>query len=284
MRREETGDTLCDLILCPKLTGIRDIITVLFHSNMKLSRTVNASLAGILGIFCLATAIATEPAAAPSAASADPNLSATQIVAEMQGRNQARAAALKHFHSVRHYSVEYRGYNAKIAAQMAVDADYDAASGKTFRIVSQSGSKLLIDKVLKRLLESETDAQKQRSAELTSTNYSFQLAGVENVAGRPAYVLEVEPLTDNKYLYRGKIWVDAADFAVARIEAAPAKNLSFWISSTLIHHKYTKTGEFWLPAKNESDTEVRVGGRAVLTIDYGVYEVAPSPPMVVSGN
>ena len=79
-------------------------------------------------------------------------------------------------------------------------------------------------------------------------------------------------------------WVDAADFAVARIEAAPAKNLSFWISSTAIHHKYTKTGDFWLPAKNESDTEVRLGGRAVLTIDYGVYDVAPSAPLVAGAN
>lgn len=241
------------------------------------------SLAGILWIICLAPMLAAAENPSPSFA-ADPNLTAVQIVSQMQDRNLARASALKHFHSVRHYAVEYRGFNAKVAAQMEVDADYDAASGKTFHIVSQSGSKLLIDKVLKRLLESEADAQKQHSAELTTANYTFQLAGIEAVAGRPAYILDVTPLTDNKYLYRGKIWVDAADFAVARIEAAPAKNLSFWISSTAIHHKYTKTGEFWLPAKNESDTEVRVGGRAVLTIDYGVYDVAPSAPLVAGGN
>jgi hypothetical protein len=261
----------------------RDIIKVLFQLKMKYSHTVKILLAGMLGTLALAPAMALAQAPHPSIA-AYPNLTATQIVSEMQDRNEARAAALKHFHSVRHYSVEYRGYAAKIAAQMEVDADYDAVSGKTFRIVKQSGSKLLIDKVLKRLLESEADAQKQHSAELTTANYNFHLSGVETVGGRPAYILDVEPLTDNKYLYKGKIWVDAADFAVARIEAAPAKNLSFWISSTAIHHKYTKTGEFWLPAKNESDTEVRVGGRAVLTIDYGVYDVAPSAPLVAGGN
>lgn len=211
-------------------------------------------------------------------------MTAAQIVSSMQDHNQARAAALKHFHSVRHYSVEYRGYSAKVAAQMEVEADYDAASGKTFHIVSQSGSKLLVDKVLKRLLESETDAQKQHSTDLTPANYSFRLAGEEDVAGRPAYILEVAPLTDNKYLYRGKIWVDAADFALARIEAEPAKNPSFWISSTAIHHRYEKTGSFWLPAQNESDTNVRVGGKAVLRIDYGKYEVMPSEPLVAGGN
>ncbi len=38
----------------------------------------------------------------------------------------------------------------------------------------------------------------------------------------------VEPQTNNKLLFRGRIWVDAEDFAVVRIEAVPAKNPSFW--------------------------------------------------------
>jgi len=248
---------------------------------MKYFRRLHIPIAGILLVF--ASVIARTQGPVPSAG-ADPEMTAAQIVTAMQDHNQARAAALKHFHSVRHYSVEYRGYSAKVAAQMEVDADYDMASGKSFHVVSASGSKLLIDKVLKRLLESETDAQKQHSTDLTTANYSFKLAGQEDMAGRPAYILEVEPLADNKYLYRGKIWVDAADFALARIEAAPAKNPSFWISSTAIHHRYEKTGNFWLPAQNESDTNVRVGGKAVLRIDYGKYEVTPAPALVVGGN
>ena len=42
-------------------------------------------------------------------------------------------------------------------------------------------------------------------------------------ADHPQYVLNVIPRTDEKFLYRGKIWVDAKDFAVTRIEAEPAK-------------------------------------------------------------
>ena len=261
---------------------IRDIIKILFSLNMKSLTEVKAVLAGILLTFALAPLTPHAQELNPSLG-ADSGLTAAQIVSEMRDHNLVRAAALKHFHSVRHYSVEYRGFSAKIAAQMEVEADYDVVSGKTFRIVSQSGSKLLIDKVLKRLVESEADAQKQHSSDLTAANYKFRLDGTDHVAGRPAYVLEVEPLTDDKYLYRGKIWVDAADFALARIEASPAKSPSFWISSTAIHHRYEKTGSFWLPAQNESDTDVRVGGRAVLRIDYGTYEVAPLAPMV-GGN
>src|ERR1700675_4488238 len=111
---------------------------------MKFSNTVRIILAGLLcELALLPSALVAQASTRPAA---DPNLTALQIVVEMQGHNQARAAALKHYHSVRHYAVEYRGFSAKVAAQMEVDAVYDFASGKSFRIVSQSGSKMLIDK------------------------------------------------------------------------------------------------------------------------------------------
>jgi hypothetical protein len=210
----------------------------------------------------------TKPVAGP--------LTASEIVGQMQVHNKLRAEDLRHYQSLRHYEVQYKGFSATIGAKMAVEADYDSVSGKTFRIVSQSGSGMLVDKVLKKLLQSEKEASAdQKSTALTPDNYAFRLEGREDVAGRPAYILDVEPLVESKFLYRGKIWVDAADFAVAKIEASPAKNPSFWISSTAIHHRYTKTDGFWLPEQNRSETKVRVGGKAVLTIDYGTYQVLP---------
>ena len=190
--------------------------------------------------------------------------------------NRERADGLKRYESVRTYEVKYKGYDLKLGAKLVVEADYDAVAGKTFRIVSQSGSTLLVDKVLKRLVESEQEAQQNKKAnDLTPANYKFQMAGIETVGGRPSYVLQVEPLVNSKYLYRGKIWIDAEDFAVAKIEAEPARNPSLWIASTAIHHQYVKTDGFWLPAENRSESKVRLGGTAVLTIDYGTYYVIP---------
>jgi hypothetical protein len=203
-------------------------------------------------------------------------MTAVQIVDQMQSHNQARTLGLKRYKALRHYQVEYRGFAATIAGKMDVEVNYDAATGKTFRIVSQSGSKFLCDKVLKRAVDSESEASRDKgSTALTPTNYSFHLAGNESLAGRPAYILDLEPLTASKFLYRGKIWVDAADFAVAKIEAEPAKSPSFWISRTLIRHTNAKTGDFWLPEQNRSETKVRIGGTAVLTIDYGTYQIQP---------
>jgi MucB/RseB family protein len=203
-------------------------------------------------------------------------LTSVQIVEQIQQHTKLRSDGLKQYKALRHYQVEYRGFAAKIGAKMDVEVYYDAATGKSFRIVSQSGSGFLCDKVLKRAVDSEKEASQDKgSTALTGANYRFQLAGNESVAGRPAYILDVQPLTASKFLYRGKIWVDAADFAVVKMETEPAKNPSFWISRTLIHSTSTKTDGFWLPQQLRSETRVRLGGTAVLTIDYGSYEVVP---------
>ncbi|MGD0801299.1 MAG: sigma-E factor regulatory protein RseB domain-containing protein [Terracidiphilus sp.] len=199
-------------------------------------------------------------------------LTAAQIVDQMQRHTLVRTEALKDLQALRHYQVEYRGFGAVLTAAMDVEYSYDASSGKSFRVVSQSGSKMLCDKVLRRAVESEKEASQDKGATaLTEANYKFHLAGSESVAGRPAYVLDVEPLVASKFLYRGKIWVDATEFALVKIEAEPAKSPSFWIARTLIRQSFTKTGDFWLPERNRSETKVWIGGTAVLTIDYGTY-------------
>lgn len=204
------------------------------------------------------------------------SLTATQIVAEIARHNTARNEDLKHYQSLRHYEVRYRGFAANIDAKMDVEVDYDTVTGKTFRIVSQSGSRLLCDKVLKRAVDSEEEAQKDPAATaLTPANYHFTLLGRDTVNSRPAYILDVEPIAPSKFLYRGKIWVDASDFAVEKIEATPAKNPSFWIEQTLIHYTSARNGEFWLPQQNRSETKVRIGGKAIFTIDYGAYQIVP---------
>jgi len=212
-------------------------------------------------------------------------LNSAQIVAEMQIRNQMRSRELRDYQSLRHYVVEYHGYGAKISARMAVEVTYNSASGKSFRIVSQSGSPFLCDKVLKRAVDSEEEASRDKeSTALTTANYRFQLDSVESLNGRPAYVLDVDPVKPAKFLYRGKIWVDAADFAVVKIDATPAKNPSIWISKTTIRHTSAMTDGFWLPEETRSQTWVRIGGTAVLTIDYGAYHVAAQPAASLAGG
>lgn len=204
------------------------------------------------------------------------NLSTAQIVERMEQHEQARQERLRHYEAVRHYEVEYRDFSRTLTARMDVEPTYDASSGKKFRILSQSGSKALCDGILKRAVESELEASHDRSlTAMSPVNYTFQFAGLEKVGNRPAYILDVQPVHKNKFLFRGRVWVDASDFAVARIEAQPARNPSFWVSRTTIRYTNAKMGGFWLPKHSRSESKVRIGGTAVMTIDYGSYEIEP---------
>jgi hypothetical protein len=205
---------------------------------------------------------------AQSANAADP----AEIVWRMVAQNETRARQLKYFTSCRHYHIEFHGLGHSMTADMHVQATYTAGAGKTFHVIDESGSHLLIDHVLTKLLETEQDDSRQQKAALTPFNYTFIFDRQTNENGRLLYVFSVEPKVKNKLLYRGKVWIDAEDYAVTQVEAQPAENPSFWIKKTEIHHTYEKVGEFWLPETNRSESQVRLGGSAVLTIDYGTYQ------------
>jgi hypothetical protein len=204
-------------------------------------------------------------------------LSATEISNRLAARNAERSQHLLSFESKRHYNLEYSGFPTAYGAEMNVNASYRAPGTKKLTIVSESGSKLLLNHVLHRLVESEeessSDDMNRNAVALTSDNYRFSLRGCDTVAGRDLYVMDVQPLRDNKFLYRGTIWVDAQDFAVVRIEGEPARNPSIWTKHSRIHHQYRKIGDFYVPAFNQTVTETRFGGHAVLTIRYDSYKL-----------
>ena len=206
-------------------------------------------------------------------------LSVNQVVANLVRKDEERAHALRHYEATRLYRLIYHGFPGDRDAEMTVEATYDSPSTKKFKIISQKGSKLIVDRVFKRLLESEQEAaepEMHARTLLNRDNYDIALVGYEYSDQSSQYVLAVYPKAKTKYVYRGKVWVDATDFAVTRIDAEPAQNPSFWTKKSEIHHEYMKVQDFWLPRHNESISYIRLGGRATLTIDYSNYRVNDS--------
>jgi hypothetical protein len=221
-------------------------------------------------VFCVGLAVSQgQPAAKP--------LSGDDIVTRLLDSNARRAESLRAYQGIRVYEVDYKGFpTGHKHAQMTVRAEFHYPHQKTITIVSESGSKTLLNHVLHRLIavEQETSSEKEHSgAEMNRTNYRFEYLGVDRSPGRDCYLLRVIPARDDKLLYDGKIWVDATDFAIVKIEAQPAKSPSFWISQTQIEHQYGKVGNFWLPFRNRSTSRVRMGGQASLSIEYQDYEI-----------
>ena len=206
----------------------------------------------------------------------EPRLNLSKVLDKLVEKNAERADALQKYQGRRFYSLDYTGFPTSLHAEMVVDMIYDAPATKQFKIISQSGPQWIIDRILKRLLEAELESMSEENrarVALNSSNYDFSGPEHQDAPDNCSYVVAVEPKIPSKLLYRGRIWVDSKDFAVCRIEAEPAKNPSFWIKKTEIHHSYLKIGDFWLPSENKSVSAVRGGGRAVLTIKYQDYEI-----------
>ena len=200
------------------------------------------------------------------------------------GEEQERAQGLQHYFGKRSYRLEYRGFPASVGSDDGSGGEFRCASHQTFhhrqcdRVEDDPESRL------HRLLESEQqagDSGNRKQTELGPDNYIFSLAAADGAD----YVLNVEPKVESRFLYRGKIWVDAHDFAVTRIEAQPARNPSFWTTKSLIHHTYQKTDNgFYLPKENKTVTNVRMGGVATLTIEYESYKVTAAPSATSAGK
>lgn len=220
----------------------------------------------VLG-FSVTSAAQVQPAKAP--------LTAEQVVEKMVERNEQRARALSSYSGRRVYQLDYNGWSSK-SATLVVSMTYQRPDQKEFCIVSESGSDFLQNRVLKRLLDAEVEAMQEahrRQVALHPENYTFQLVGSERMHDREFFVLDITPRVKSKFLFRGRIWVDGRDFAVARMSGEPAKNPSWWTKRNNINVTYQKVGDFWLPARNETTTQIRFRGRSLLTIVYRDYEI-----------
>jgi hypothetical protein len=205
-------------------------------------------------------------------------LTADEVVARMMAHDRERLARLHGYTANRRYVLENRVRHKR--AEMLVSMISREDGSKQFEIVSASGWDPARNHVFPRLLQAETEAARpdlRDRSRISPQNYRFQMAGTDSVRSRPAYVLSIEPRTANKYLARGRIWVDAADYAIARIEGQPAKNPSFWFKSVHFAHEYDKSGPFWFPVLDRSVTDVRIFGATEMTIEYFDYKPNDSP-------
>jgi hypothetical protein len=212
----------------------------------------------------------------------NPALNVEQVVNNLVQKNFERSEALRSYQGTRVYRLEYHGFPGSRDAEMVVDVKYQSPATKEFTVRSETGSKLLIDRVFKKLLQSEKEAlgeENQKRTALNPENFLFTMTGYEVTPDGPVYILAIEPRAKNKFLYRGRIWVDGNDFAVKRIEGEPAKNPSFWTKDTKIEQVYTKVNDFWLPALNRSASTIRLGGHANFSIEYKNYQITAARPL-----
>jgi hypothetical protein len=218
-----------------------------------------------------------------SAQSSDPLPSAKDVVAKMMQFDAQRQSELTGYTAIRRYAAS----NKKRYAEMLVRVSCDSSGAKEFTIVSEEGSGSIRKHVLYKLLSEETEASRRgtrASTRLIPDNYEFQMVRREILETGPAYVLSVIPRTQNKYLIDGKIWVDANDYSIVRIEGQPAKNPSFWVRSVHFVHTYQKVGQFWFASSTRTTSEIRIFGESELTIENSDYTLNPPADCMAEAN
>jgi hypothetical protein len=198
--------------------------------------------------------------------------STTDVVAKFVERDSARRAAMSGYSVTTRYHLENKDRRADMVVRWTRQAD----GVKRYRIISEEGDGAVRSHVFHKLLDAEVEASnviEQERSRITPANYDFELTGIETVNGREALVLSITPRTDSKYLTRGRVWIDATDYAVIQIEGSPAHNPSFWTKSVSFTQTFEKNGDFWFVARNHSLTNARMFGLADLTIQYFDYKL-----------
>ena len=195
------------------------------------------------------------------------------VIEQMMAHDAQRQQAQEGYTGMRRYVLVNERFGKR--AEMVVRVLGDPDGTKHFEVLGEEGWKSAHKRVFRKMLESEAETSRpdvRLITRLSPDNYEFELLGREKEGDRTLYVIEVTPKRKDKYLFRGRIWVDAEDCALVRTDGNPAKNPSFWVRAVHFVHTFQKNGSFWFPVSTESVTEALLFGKTELTIQYFDYK------------
>jgi hypothetical protein len=190
-----------------------------------------------------------------------------------------REAALAGYTAIEHYAVFHGSDDAHPVAEMTVKTTYRAESGKSYQILSESGSQLLRKAVLERTLEDERNLTKpsERVRALIDTgNYSMAVASMASIESRPCIVLRITPRRSASYLFAGQIWVDSRDGSIVQLKGTTAKPVSMLAGLTQVDRHYTLVDGYPMATRATANTSVALVGQIRMVIDYTDYHLQPA--------
>jgi hypothetical protein len=130
------------------------------------------------------------------------------IVARMAQARAGNQARLRPYVVTRAYTL-FGKDRSKTKSEVTAEVTFVPPNSKKYTIRQSNGSGVG-ERIVRRMLEVETQIVKDYNAtDISPANYDFRFVGVEDVAGRRSYLLELFPKRKDKTLLRGNMWVDA---------------------------------------------------------------------------
>ena len=192
-----------------------------------------------------------------------------RIIDGMIRRQEAQLEAIASYTRIQSYSVTSARFGARATREVRIHSD--RIKGKSYEIISRSGSTVIQNRVIDGLLDAEI--RSSLGAELlTRANYSFRLLGQEDPGGGNCYVLETIPTHKDTRLLKGRIWVDTEDFSVMRVEGRSSESPSFWVGKPVIVRDYTRIEGYSWATRAHSHVENLLLGKSELVIEYSDYQ------------
>lgn len=208
---------------------------------------------------------------------AAPEIDNAAVIRGIDRSVQDRDVNLLGYTVTEHYTVFRNGDNTHPAADMTVTTTYTQNAGKSYKVLSQSGPELLRKEVLDRALENERTLNEpaNRAQELiTSANYTMVVEGQATVDGRACFLVAISPRKNSPYLFKGRIWVDATDEAIVRLEGVATKSASLITGPAAVVRTYAQTGGFPMATHASATISSWLLGPTRVEIEYMGYEIS----------
>ncbi len=191
----------------------------------------------------------------------------------MAAMDKWRRETLMGYSGMRRYTLSH-GSDTN-CAEMLVKVEYSYPGRKTFQVISKNRSGPVQERIFHRVMDAELEVTRDEirdNARIGPRNYEFAVLGADRIEGRSAYIMRAMPRRKRWFLVDGKIWVDAEDAAVTRIEGEVPSN-SFWVKRIHTIQSYSRIGQHWLMTSSENDADVRFLGPGQMKIECFDYRL-----------
>jgi outer membrane lipoprotein-sorting protein len=215
------------------------------------------------------------------ARAADPPPDEATAIRRVDAAVQARVNRIAGYTVTERYAV-YRGKDeTHPVAEMTVKTIYRRETGKSYQVVSQSGSSLIRRLGLDPLLEREKEINQPSEVAhswITSANYDMKLKpGTQILNGRECLEFAITPKRKAPNLVAGSVWVDAKDFTIAKLEGIASKAPSVFAGETHMMRQYAYVDGFSMATHARAESTTFLYGKTVVTIDYSGYNLELKP-------
>jgi outer membrane lipoprotein-sorting protein len=207
---------------------------------------------------------------------------ASAVIRSIDAAVKARFDGLAGYSVTEHYAV-YRGsYQTHPVAEMTVRTEYRKETGKSYTILSESGSGFIQTYVLQKLLDDEKTINLPGTREqswITSANYEMQLkpGGAQLLDGRSCYALAIVPRRKATNLIAGTLWVDAKDGEIVRLEGDATESPSIFTGPAHVMREYASVNSFGMATQARAVSDSFLLGRTTVTIEYRDYQMQLAP-------